>query len=221
MVRRAGRIRVDAREAGPGPVSRLRGAYASGRDGVRELRGLCHRRGRRPAQPSLRARPGEGAETVRGRLPPHETAPGPGSEWGPREGGGRSAVHLHELRRLRRFGRREVPAVCRRVRGGAGTAGHGRGHLRPGPVPRMRRRQRPRARRVRDLWRHLRETKEPTPVAATTSPTKPQTTAPAPVHSVLDRVDEFLKELRPLFSEVPRAHSARPAATPTPSEATV
>ena len=49
---------------------------------------------------------------------------------------------------------------------------------------------------MRDLWRHLRETKEPTPVAATTSPTKPQTTAPAPVHSVLDRMVDLSNRVR-------------------------
>ncbi len=67
----------------------------------------------------------------------------------------------------------------------------------------------------------LRETKEPTSVAAATSPAKPQTAAPAPVHSVLDKLDEFLKELKPLVSKVPRAPSARPETIPTPSKAAV
>src|SRR3989449_6948562 len=149
----AGRVEpdVDAREAGPGPVSRLRGAHASGRDGVRELRGLCHRRGRRPAQPSLRARPRKSPEAIRGRLPPHETAAGPGSEWHLGERRGRSPVHLHELRRLRRRGRRKVPSVCGRVRGGAGAAGHGGGHPGSGPVPHMRRGQRSGPRGMRGL----------------------------------------------------------------------
>src|SRR5256712_12990915 len=113
----AGRVEsdVDAREAGPGPVSRLRGAHASGRDGVRELRGLCHRRGRRPAQPSLRARPRKSPETLRGRVPSYETAAGPGSERSPGEGRGRPPVHLYELRRLRCVGRHDVSAVCRRI----------------------------------------------------------------------------------------------------------
>src|SRR5439155_1750455 len=91
---------VDAREAGPGPVSRLCGANGPGRDGVRELRGLCHRRGRGPAQPSLRARPRESAEAVRCRLPPYQATAGPGSGRHLGEGRGRSPVHLHELRRL-------------------------------------------------------------------------------------------------------------------------
>src|SRR3989454_4384958 len=113
----AGRVEsdVDAREAGPGPVSRLRGAHASGRDGVRELRGLWHRRGRRPAQPSLRARPRKSPETLRGRLPPHETAAGPRSERGAGEGRGRAPVHLHELRRFRCVGRYDLSALCRRI----------------------------------------------------------------------------------------------------------
>src|SRR3989454_126992 len=144
----AGRVEsdVDAREAGPGPVSRLRGAHASGRDGVRELRGLCHRRSRRPAQPSLRARPRKSPEAVRGRLPPHETTAGPGSEWHLGKGRGRSPIHLHELRRLRRRGRHEMPSVRGGVRGGAGATGRGRGHPGSCPVPHLRRGQRPRAR---------------------------------------------------------------------------
>src|SRR3989442_1215128 len=115
MVRRTGRIRVDAGEAGPGPVSRVRGAHASGRDGVRELRGLCDRRGRRPAQPSLRARPRESPETVRGRVPAHEAAAGPRSERGAGEGRGRAPVHLHELRRFRCVGRVDLSSPCRRI----------------------------------------------------------------------------------------------------------
>src|SRR6266566_4009117 len=42
--------RTDARETAPGPVSRLPGANPSRRDGVRELRGLRHRRSRHPTQ---------------------------------------------------------------------------------------------------------------------------------------------------------------------------
>ena len=66
----------------------------------------------------------------------------------------------------------------------------------------------------------LRESKEPGPVATETSPVVPQTT-PRPVSRVLDKVDEFLKELRPLVSEAPPPNAARPAAPPKPSETTV
>src|SRR5947209_13079146 len=44
----------------------------------------------------------------------------------------------------------------------------------------------------------LRETKEPSPVAATERPSTPQTTTPRPVRRVLDNVDEFLRDPRPL-----------------------
>src|SRR5207245_577156 len=67
----------------------------------------------------------------------------------------------------------------------------------------------------------LRETKEPSPVAAETSPVVRQTTTPRPVSRVLDKVDEFLKELRPLVSEVPPRNAAPPTAPPIPSESTV
>ncbi len=67
----------------------------------------------------------------------------------------------------------------------------------------------------------LRETKETSPVAAAAGPVRPQTATPAPVRPVLDKVDEFLKALRPLVSEVPRPNAARPAAAPKPSEVTV
>src|SRR5207247_7272749 len=67
----------------------------------------------------------------------------------------------------------------------------------------------------------LRESKEPTPVAAETSPVVPQTATPRSVSRVLDKVDEFLKELRPLVSEVPPPNAARPTAPPIPSETTV
>src|SRR5213083_1611173 len=66
----------------------------------------------------------------------------------------------------------------------------------------------------------LRESREPGPVAET-SPVVPQATTPRPVSRVLDKVDEFLKELRPLVSEVPPPNAARPAAPPIPSETTV
>src|SRR3989449_11113381 len=143
---------VDAREAGPGPVSRLRGANPSGRDGVLELRGLCHRRSRRPAQPSLRARPREGAETLRGGVPSHETTEGPRSESGPRDGRGGTPLHLHELWELRRLGRREVPPLRGGIRAGTRRdhAG-GRGHPRHPPLPRLRRGLRPGNRRVRSV----------------------------------------------------------------------
>src|SRR2546428_407197 len=149
---------VDAREAGPGPVSRLRGANPSGRDGVLELRGLCHRRSRRPAQPSLRARPRESPETLRGGFPPHETAEGPRSESGPRDGRGRAPLHLHELWEFRRVGRYEVPPMRRGIRAGTRRdhAG-GRGHP-PHPPPRP----------------------KPTPGPARTDPKLPATPAPTP-----------------------------------------
>ncbi len=67
----------------------------------------------------------------------------------------------------------------------------------------------------------LREPKEPAPVAAPTSPVRPQTTTPGPLHTVLDKVDEFLKELRPSVSEAPRPNAARPGAALKPSEGTV
>src|SRR3989441_3079072 len=143
---------VDAREAGPGPVSRLRGANPSGRDGVLELRGLCHRRSRRPAQPSLRARPREGAETLRGGVPSHETTEGPRPESRPRDGRGGTPLHLHELWELRRLGRREVPPLRGGIRAGTRRdhAG-GRGHPRHPPLPRLRRGLRPGNRRVRSV----------------------------------------------------------------------
>src|SRR5207244_12350615 len=77
---------VDARETGPGPLSRLPGAYPSGRDGVRELRGLRDGRGGRAAQPSPRPRPRARAEIVRGGLPPSEAIARSRPKSGPREG---------------------------------------------------------------------------------------------------------------------------------------
>src|SRR5437870_8604264 len=150
----AGRVEsdVDARETGPGPVSRLRGAHASGRDGVLELRGLCHRRSRRPAQPSLRARPRESPETLRGGFPAHETAEGPRSESGRRDGRGRAPLHLRELWEFRRVGRYEVPPMRRGIRAGTrGDRAGGRGHPRHPSLPRLRRGLRPGNRRVRGV----------------------------------------------------------------------
>src|SRR6266705_6554861 len=66
----------------------------------------------------------------------------------------------------------------------------------------------------------LRGTKEPSSVAAEASPAIPQATTPRPVRRVLDKVDEFLRDLRPLVSEVPRPDAPRPAAGPRHSEAT-
>src|SRR5437899_4356995 len=67
----------------------------------------------------------------------------------------------------------------------------------------------------------LRGTKEPSPMAPEASPATPQTTTPRPVRRVLDKVDEFLRDLRPLVSEVRRPDTPRPAPAPKPSEATV
>src|SRR5207245_1121258 len=67
----------------------------------------------------------------------------------------------------------------------------------------------------------LRGTKEPNPMAPEASPATPQTTTPRPVRRVLDKVDEFLRDLRPLVSEVPRPDAPRPAPAPKPSKATV
>src|SRR5205809_6114085 len=145
---------VDARETGPGPLSRLPGAYPSGRDGVRELRGLRDGRGGRAAQPSPRPRPRARAEIVRGGLPPSEAIARSRPKSGPREGGGRAPVHLHELRSLRRRGRHEVPAVCRGIRGRRRRGSRGRGgHPRPRPLSRLRGRQRSGPRRMRNLRR--------------------------------------------------------------------
>jgi len=66
----------------------------------------------------------------------------------------------------------------------------------------------------------LRGTKEPSPVAPEASPAIPQTPTPRPVRRVLDQVDEFLRDLRPLVSEVPRPDAPRPAAAPKPAETT-
>src|SRR3989442_751568 len=67
----------------------------------------------------------------------------------------------------------------------------------------------------------LRGTKDPNPMAPEASPATPQTTTPRPVRRVLDKVDEFLRDLRPLVSEVPRPDAPRPAPAPKPSKATV
>ena len=67
----------------------------------------------------------------------------------------------------------------------------------------------------------LRGTKEPSPVAPQASPAIPQATTPPPVRRVLDKVDEFLRDLRPLVSHLPRPDAPRPAAASRPSEATV
>src|SRR5256886_11449690 len=110
---------VDAWETAPGSLSRLPGAHPSRRDGVQELRGLRDRRGRRPAQPSLRARPGESAQIVRGGFPPSEAIAGSRSEPRPREGRSRPLVHLHELRRIRRRGGLEMSAMRGGIRDGS------------------------------------------------------------------------------------------------------
>ena len=67
----------------------------------------------------------------------------------------------------------------------------------------------------------LRGPKEPSPVAAEASPVVPQTTPPRPVSRVLDKVDEFLRDLRPLVSRLPRPDAPQPAAAPKTPEAAV
>src|SRR5437867_4147396 len=67
----------------------------------------------------------------------------------------------------------------------------------------------------------LRGTKEPSPVAPQASPAIPQATTPRPVRRVLDKVDEFLRDLRPLVSHLPRPDAPWPAAASRPSEAMV
>src|SRR2546427_164293 len=49
----------------------------------------------------------------------------------------------------------------------------------------------------------LRETKEPSPVAATESPSRPPATATARGNAVLDKVDEFIQDLRPPAPPLP------------------
>src|SRR5436190_782295 len=93
-------------------------------------------------------------EVVRGGLPPSEAIARSRSESGPREGGGRDPVHLHELRGLRRRRRYEVPAVCRGIRGRRRRSSRGRGgHPRPRPLSRLRGRQRFGPGRMRNLRR--------------------------------------------------------------------
>jgi len=65
----------------------------------------------------------------------------------------------------------------------------------------------------------LRGTKEPSPVAAEASLPIPPATRPRPVSRVLDKVDEFLRDLRPLVSKVPPPDAPRPAIAPRPPEA--
>ncbi|HLQ42785.1 MAG TPA: tetratricopeptide repeat protein, partial [Thermoplasmata archaeon] len=67
----------------------------------------------------------------------------------------------------------------------------------------------------------LRETKEPSPVAARESPSRPQATATAPVNTVLDKVDEFIRDVRPTVSEVPRPPPVPVVASPKPPLASV
>src|SRR2546430_9034585 len=219
MVRRTGRIRVDAREAGPGPVSRLRGAHASGRDGVRELRGLCHRRSRRPAQPSLRARPRKSPEAVRGRLPPHETTTGPESEWHLGKGRGRPPIHLHELRRLRRRGRHEMPRCAAEFEAEPEPLGVEEDILDLVLCPTCGADNDPELEECEICGTALRGRKEPSPVATEASLPIPPATRPRPVSRVLDKLDEFLRDLRPLVSEVPRPDGPRRAIAARPPEA--
>ena len=65
----------------------------------------------------------------------------------------------------------------------------------------------------------LRGRKEPSPVATEASLPIPPATRPRPVSRVLDKLDEFLRDLRPLVSEVPRPDAPRPAIAPRPPEA--
>src|SRR5207249_4247568 len=66
----------------------------------------------------------------------------------------------------------------------------------------------------------LRGTKEPSPVAVQASPAISPATPPRPVSRVLDKVDEFLRDLRPLVSKISRPDAPRPATAPRPSDAT-
>src|SRR6266702_3098768 len=144
--------RTDARETAPGPVSRLPGANPSRRDGVRELRGLRHRRSGRPAQPSPGARPRKGAEAVRAGVPSSDAAERPRPRRGPGKRRGRAPVYLHELRGLRGGRRLEVFSLLRGVRAGDGRDRSGRGrHPRHRPLPDLRCRQRLGRARVRNL----------------------------------------------------------------------
>src|SRR3989442_1514040 len=67
----------------------------------------------------------------------------------------------------------------------------------------------------------LRETKEPSPVAATESPSRPRATATARGNAVLDKVDQFIQDLRPPVTEVPRPPAAPVVASPKPPLAPV
>jgi len=67
----------------------------------------------------------------------------------------------------------------------------------------------------------LRDTKEPSPVGATESPSRPHPTATAPINTVLDKVDEFIRDLRPTVSEVPRPPPVSVVASPKPPLASV
>src|SRR3989441_9228035 len=67
----------------------------------------------------------------------------------------------------------------------------------------------------------LRGPKEPSPVAPEASPATPQISSLRPVSRVIDKVDEFLRDLRPLVSELPRPDAPLPAAAPKPSDVTV
>ena len=67
----------------------------------------------------------------------------------------------------------------------------------------------------------LRETKESSPLAATETPSRLQATATAPVNTVLDKVDEFIQELRPPVSDVPRPPAVPVVASSKPALASV
>src|SRR3989442_202213 len=67
----------------------------------------------------------------------------------------------------------------------------------------------------------VRVRKEPSRVAPEASPAPPQISSLRPVSRVLDKVDEFLRDLRPLVSQLPRPDAPRPAAAPKPSDVTV
>src|SRR3989442_5481856 len=66
----------------------------------------------------------------------------------------------------------------------------------------------------------LRGTKEPSPVAPQASPAIPQATTPPPVRRLLDKDDEFLRDLRPVGSPLPRPDAPPPAAASRPAQAT-
>lgn len=65
----------------------------------------------------------------------------------------------------------------------------------------------------------IRESKEPAPMAAVASPGRPQATVP--VNALLDKVDEFVRDVRPPVSEIPPPPVVPAIASPKPPVASV